>query len=133
MTSDSAGRVDSAAGGLTLNPNGSIPQTSPSGSTSVAAPAPGATSIFLPTLGTSVLVPSTSRSTRSPTGSLPTSPFLPTPPEMSPMNQAQPDSILFGRPATDRVTTPLNPARPGSTFVRPVRPGSTGVVIRNPE
>jgi hypothetical protein len=138
VPSDSAGRVDSAAGNVMLNPNGVAPTT----------PAPGTTSMFLPTLGTTVQVPaqfSTSPNGASGSGSLgsgsaspssgssmmaPISPFIPMPPTMNPNFV---DSNAVNRPPANALTNPLNATRPNSTMVRPMTPGSTATVPRRPE
>jgi hypothetical protein len=136
--SDSAGRVDSAAGNIMLNPNGVAATT----------PAQGTTSMFLPTLGTTVQVPtqfSTSPNGASGSGPLgsgsaspssgssmmaPISPFIPMPPTMNPNFV---DSNAVNRPHASALTNPLNTTRPNSTMVRPMTPGSTATVPRRPE
>ena len=132
--SDSAGRTDSAAGRVTLNPNGSAPAglappQNPVGTTTTAgAPMPASTSVFLPTLGTTVRVPSLTpqpATSRSPL----TSPLIPVLPQVNP---TQPDSTLMPRPVPGRAINSPNGLRPESTLVRPVRPGSTGTVTRTP-
>ena len=138
VSSDSAGRVDSAAGSVMLNPNGVAP----------TVPAPGTTSMFLPTLGTTVQVPtpfSTSPNGASGSGSLssgssssssgsstmaPISPFIPMPPMMNPNFV---DSNAVSRPPASASTNPLNTTRPNSTMVHPMTPGSTATVPRRPE
>lgn len=138
-TSDSAGRIDSAGGSLTLSPNGSVLPITPSGTngmSGILAPSTGATSVFLPTLGTTVQVPSMtnplpfSANAPSASHSLLSSPLLPARPTINP---AQPDSNLVPRPAGSGVTPPPSTARPNSTLVRPVMAGTTAAVIKSPE
>ena len=122
---DSTSRVDSAAGSVLVNPNG------------VAATS-GTTSMFLPTLGTTVQVPALppTPSNRTPgsgalnSGSATISPFIPIQPGTNPNF---PDSNTVNRPPTSAMTNPLNAARPNSTLVRPMAPGSTIAVPRRPE
>jgi hypothetical protein len=132
--SDSAGRADSAAGQVMLNPNGSapagvVPPQNAAGTTSTAgAQMPTSTSVFLPTLGTTVRVPSASpqaAASRSPL----TSPLIPVLPQINP---TQPDSTFMPRPAPGRAINPPNGLRPDSTLMRPVRPGSSAAVSRTP-
>lgn len=131
--SDSAGRADSAAGNVLLNPNGAAPagvvpaQTAAGTTSSPGIPMAPSTTVFLPTLGTTVRVPSTTPA--PPASSALTSPFIPVLPQVNP---TLPDSTLMPRPPVGGATTPRNGLRPNSTLVRPVTPGSTGAVTRTP-
>jgi hypothetical protein len=138
VSSDSAGRVDSAAGSVMLNPNGVAPTTS----------APCTTSMFLPTLGTTVQVPTpfstppnsasgsgalSSGSSSSTSGSSATAPISPFIPMLPTMNPNFVDSNAVSRPPASASTNPLNTARPNSTMVHPTTPGSTATFPRRPE
>jgi len=118
----SASRTDSAAGSVMLNANGSVPRIDSAGGLGAT---PGATSMFLPTLGTSIRVPTSPAAPASRSDAL-VSPFIPILPAMNPA-----DSSPIATPPSP-IVKPMDTARPNSTVVRPALPG-TAAVIRKPQ